>query len=190
MPEIAQMVVRFERDRPPCRYPYLGQACLMGVVDQYLKGSPCKRPVEFCALHASPEAQIQLDRILDGTGRAVERLSAFAAWTPPPAWFMPEDGWKTARCLQAALASRGAGDVGIVEILGGLIAEADDMGEVMEAAFREDIRFQIDVEECAHPPVDLVAWVERDFAETATIIRQVLETNGIEITEQRREETK
>lgn len=183
MMEIGQLVVRFERDGEPRLYPYLGQACLMGVAHSLLQGYDCKRPVEFSPRYGNAAAQIKLGEVLHVDRNAVDPFEELAAWTPTPFWVLPSEGWRTARCLQAALASGGAIIAGVLDIIGPLSTEIDDWVERMDAAVNADIRFQVDVEACPEPPADLVLFVDRDFAETAALIRQALEEAGIEITE-------
>jgi hypothetical protein len=184
MSEIGQLVVRFERDWEPRTYPYLGQSCLMGIADHLIEGRTCKRVVEFTEQFGSPEGQLKMDEILQGDGEAADRLSALAEWTPPPYWTMPEEGWRTARCLQAALESGGALSADALDIAGPLSCEVDDWLQLMDAAVSANIRFQVTMEPCPHPPADLVRFVQRDFDETAALIREALEKAGIEITDE------
>ena len=182
--EISQLVLQFERDWEARRYPYLGQACMMGVAYHLLDGCCVKRPVEFSPHYGSPAAQIQMEGVLQGDGRAVERFKELAEWSPPPFWCPAQDGWRTARCLQAALESGGAESAGVVDIIGPLSAEIDDWLALMAAACEAEIRFQVDIEPCDDPPADLVRWVEREFAETSALICEALEEAGIEITDE------
>ncbi len=182
--EIVQLVVRLEWDWEARRYPYLGQACLMGVAHHLLDGCCAKRPVEFSPHYGSPAAQIQMDGVLQGDGKAVERFKELSEWSPPPFWCPAQEGWRTARCLQSALGSGGAESAGVEDIIGPLNAEIDDWLQLMAAACEAEIRFQIDIEPCDDPPADLIRWVESDFDEMSELICEALEEAGIEITDE------
>jgi hypothetical protein len=183
MMEIGQLVVRFERDWEPRHYPYLGQISLMGAADQLVAGYDCKRVVEFSPMFGSPAAQLALCEVLNGDGDAPERLEALGSSTPAPFWCLASAGWRTFRSAQAALESGGGKAAGLLDIIGPLSQEVDELVDLMNAAVDADIRFQVDMDTCDDPPEQLVRFVQRDFEEIASIIRQSLEEAGIEITE-------
>jgi hypothetical protein len=187
MLEIGELVVCFERDWAPRRYPYLGQCCLLGVDHTLLEGFDCKKPVEFSPHYGSPAAQVRMGEVLTGKDGVADRFEDLLNWTPPPFWVLPAEGWRTARCLQAALQG-GAVNAGVVDIIGPLSAEVDDWVELMEAAVDADIRFQVDLQECSNPPEDLVTWAERDAEDTVQMIIGIMEDAGIRITDNKPED--
>ena len=179
MTEIAQLVIQFERDMPTRGYPYLGQVCLLGHVIQLLRGFPCKQPVEFSPLYATPEAMQAVDRAIAELGGSKELIDRLEHIPIPEVWCMPDEGWKTARCLQASLLAGGAARAEVLDIVGELSREVDNFVMVMEVAVEQNIRFHVYMQECPTPPAKLVTWVERDFADTAEQIRDILDDAGI-----------
>jgi len=183
MQTMVQLTVRFERDWEPRIYPYLGQCCLVGVIDQLLSSYNCKRPVEFSPHYGSPAAQVRMGEVLTGEDGVADRFEDLLNWTPPPFWVLPAEGWRTAQCLMAALAGGGGASAGILDIIAPISAEVDDWLAVMNEAVEADIRFQVDLQECSNPPEDLVTWFERDTEDTAQMIRGIVEDAGIKITD-------
>lgn len=173
--EIGQLVVKFKRDLEPHYYPYLGQVCLQGNIFKLLEGYPCKKPHEFSPLMTNPDAQIMMEHVIDGSGHAVERLDEIDSTQFKPKWFTADHGWKTARAVQASLEQGNAIRAEVQDIITGLSREVNEWVQVMEEATTDDIRFYINMEECDNPPEDLVFFVERDFAEIAEILRDVIE---------------
>jgi hypothetical protein len=123
-----------------------------------------------------------MGEVLGGNENAAERFENLQKWTPPPFWVLPTEGWRTARCLQAALTA-GATRVGILDIMAGLRTDVDDWLSTMGAAVEAAIRFHVTMVESSNPPADLVKWVERDWADTVNFIREAVEEAGIEITD-------
>jgi len=181
MTEIGQLSVIFERDWKPRHYPYLGQTCLLGGDRALLEGFDCKKPVEFSPHYGSPAAQLNMGNVFQGDNDAVERFVQLVATPPAPFWVLPAEGWRTARCLQAAIQGQGAINAGVVDIIGPLSAEIDNWLAIMEAAVDADIRFHVEMAPCPNPPEDLVLFLQRDFDEVANLIREALEEAGIEI---------
>jgi hypothetical protein len=179
MTEIGELVVRFERDMNARSYPYLGQVCLLGHVIALLRDYPCKQPVEFSPLYATPEAMQAIDRAIAELGGSEDLIDRLENLPIPEVWCMPDEGWKTARCLQAALLGGGAAQAEVQDIVGELSREVDDFVMAMEAAVEQNIRFHVNMQECPTPPAALVTWVERDFTETAEQVRDILGENGI-----------
>ena len=181
MIEIGQLVVQFERDLEQREYPYLGQVCLLGHSLDLLEGYRCKQPVEFSLNFASPVASIGMDNILDGSEGCIERYEKFMSQNATPVWCLPEDGWETATCFEAALVANRAISAGVVDVIGELSSEVDNFVAVMDEAVKSNIRFNVDMTECQNPPQKLVKWVERDFEDTANWIREAVEESGMKI---------
>lgn len=55
-PRYYRLLARFERDLPPLRLPFLGQAILMGHVDSLLEGRPVRVPRDFGTRWSDAEA--------------------------------------------------------------------------------------------------------------------------------------
>lgn len=177
--QIHQLIVRFERDRPERSYPYIGQLCMLGTIHSLLRDYDCKRPVEFVPAFATAAGQIKMGQVLYGGADTAARLDSFLNWEPPPFWVLPQEGWRTARCLQAALKTDRAETVGVLDVIGPLTHEADDWLSLMEAAVKADIRFQLGIDTCAEPPAELITFTRMQFRKTAEWLQEGLEANGL-----------
>jgi hypothetical protein len=179
--DIHQLIVRFERDWPEKAYPYLGGLCLLGMVNSLLDGYDCKRPIEFLPAFATPEAQRKMGEVLHGGENTGERIDAFLAWTPPPFWVLPQEGWRTARCLQAALETDRVSTLGLTDVMGALVTESNDWMSLMERAIQADIRFQVGVEKSLAPPEALIQFNRRKHEEAAEMICEILDDCGFNL---------
>ena len=172
--EMQQLIVRFARDWSERSYPCLGQLCLFGVIDSLLEGYDFKRPVMFVPAFATAAGQFKIGQLLYSKGDTRERLDALMEWDAPPFWASPQAGWRTARCLQAALQTERAAAEGVTHLLGLLVREVDDWVAAMEAAVKADIRFQLGCDTCSDPPEALLTFTRMQFRKTAAWLDEAL----------------
>lgn len=173
-----ELVVHFEKkDISIAMFPFLGQAAMNGSLNALVGRDEL---VGFLNTLPGAESKERVKRELT-QGKTGEEALMNMPDHSPQLWFSPDDGWKVAARIKAALTNpTSVKKAGLASILTEVKEEVEWLMVAFEYASDNNSRFWLDLDECSDPPPTLVQWVKSQFTEMAVWLREILDEVGFD----------